>query len=218
LERLRLTGDGSHSLYHPAYNQHYHSTSGALEESLHIYIGLGLMTALDTPSEPLRIFEMGFGTGLNALLAWRIADEMGRNIHYTGIEAFPVSRTEAAHLNYEELTSKKGFMQLHECPWAVDHPLSPHFHFRKENITLQEFVSGFLFDVIFFDAFDPKAQPELWTEEIFRKVAAQTRREGVLVTYSSKGIVKRALAAAGFAIKRHKGPGKKLHVLRAIRQ
>lgn len=217
LERLRLTEDGSHSLYNAQYGQHYHSTSGAVNESRHIYMNLGLIPVLERANHTVSIFEMGFGTGLNAFLAWQMADKFQKKITYTGIEAFPISMVEAAHLNYEESISKSGFMQLHELSWANDHRLSEYFVFRKENVSLQNYKPESLFDITFYDAFDPKAQPELWSVEILAKVAAQSRPGGVLVTYSSKGIVKRALAAAGFTVERHKGPGKKWHVLKAVK-
>lgn len=219
MERLRLTEDGSHSLYNSQYNQHYHSVSGALNESRHIYINLGLMHALASVGErPIHIFEMGFGTGLNAYLTWQVAEKSKRRIYYTGVEAFPILPEEVDGLNYETLTSGEGFTKLHQTSWSTSHQLSEYFSFRKEHKTLQEYHSDDLFDVVYFDAFDPKVQPELWTEEIFKKIAAQTRTGGVLVTYSSKGIVKRALAAAGFVVEKHKGPGKKWHVLRAVKQ
>jgi tRNA U34 5-methylaminomethyl-2-thiouridine-forming methyltransferase MnmC len=218
LERLRLTEDGSHSLYNSQYGQHYHSTSGAVNESMHIYMRLGLLPLLQTATDTVRIFEMGFGTGLNAFLSWQAADQFQKPVEYTGVEAFPVSLTEAQQLNYAQIIGKDGFMRLHTLEWSTAHPLSNHFIFRKEAISLLDFQATHLYDIIFYDAFDPAAQPELWTEEVFQKIAAQTRKGGVLVTYSSKGIVKRALAAAGFAVEKHRGPGKKWHVLKAIKQ
>lgn len=218
MERLRITEDGSHSLYNPEYDQHYHSTSGAVNESRHIYMNLGLLPVLETALKPVFIFEMGFGTGLNAFLSWQAADTYAKQIFYTGVEAFPVPLAEARQLNYEELIAKTGFIQLHTCDWGQNHQLSENFQFRKEATTLQDFTSDQIFDVVYYDAFDPKAQPELWSEEILSAVAARTRQGGVLVTYSSKGIVKRALASAGFLVEKHKGPGKKWHVLRAIKQ
>jgi tRNA U34 5-methylaminomethyl-2-thiouridine-forming methyltransferase MnmC len=218
LERLRLTDDGSHSLYNSQYGQHYHSTSGAVNESMHIYMGLGLLPLLQTATEPVHIFEMGFGTGLNAFLSWQAADQFQKQVEYTGVEAYPVTMAEAEQLNYEQIIGRDGFIQLHTLGWSAEHALSNHFQFRKEAISLLDFQTTKLYDVIFYDAFDPAAQPELWTEEVFQKIAAQTRKGGVLVTYSSKGIVKRALAAAGFAVEKHRGPGKKWHVLKAIKQ
>lgn len=222
MERFIITEDGSHSLFHPEFNQHYHSTSGALNESMHIYIGLGLSSVDKSDDRPIQIFEMGFGTGLNAFLTQHWAEAHCQPVSYTGIEAYPVTIEEASKLNFETVAGKGGLQMLHELPWGTESKISDHFIFRKINAALQDYIpddiGGKLFDVIYFDAFDPKAQPDLWTEQIFSKLAAHTRTGGVLVTYSSKGIVKRALAAAGFTVERHKGPGKKTHVLRAVKQ
>ena len=201
MQRLILTEDGSHSLYSNQFNQQYHSFQGALSESLHIYIYLGLEPVLLDSANPVSVFEMGFGTGLNALLSWQLADRLKKSVQYTSVEAFPVSLQEASLLNYETLTEKQGFLKLHELSWNEDHRLSEYFYFRKEETTLENYNTKKLFDVIFYDAFDPKVQPELWTEDIFAKIAAQTKSMGVLVTYSSKGIVKRALRAVGFEVK-----------------
>lgn len=217
MERLLVTEDGSHSLYSSQFNQQYHSLQGALNESRHIYTSLGLQPVLSQSENPVHVFEMGFGTGLNAFLAWKLADALQKPVIYTTIEAYPVGLQEAELLNYERESGEIGFMKLHEAAWGKPVAVSDYFTFRKEQIHLQEFTSDEIFDVIFYDAFDPRAQPELWSAEIFSQVAAQTATGGVLVTYSSKGIVKRALAAAGFKVERHKGPGRKTHVLKAIR-
>jgi tRNA U34 5-methylaminomethyl-2-thiouridine-forming methyltransferase MnmC len=217
LERLIVTDDGSHSLFSAKFNQQYHSLQGALNESRHIYINLGLKPELENTTSQVHVLEMGFGTGLNAFLAWKLADHLQKKVLYHTVEAYPITLDEASQLNYEELTKESGFLRLHEINWGICHPISDFFSFQKENIKLQDFTSDTLFDVIFYDAFDPRAQPEMWSEEIFMQIAAQTRPGGVLVTYSSKGIVKRALRAAGFEVERHKGPGKKAHVLSAVR-
>ncbi len=217
MERLIITEDGSHSLYSEIFNQQYHSLQGAVTESLHIYIELGLRPVLTKAAHTVTVFEMGFGTGLNALLAWQLADTLKKKVHYTSVEAFPVLSGEASLLNYESLTNQEGLLQLHQLAWGTDHEISPYFTFRKENTLLQNFSTQTVFDVIFYDAFDPRAQPELWTDEIFTKIAGYSNPGAVLVTYSSKGIVKRALAASGFQVERHPGPGRKTHVLKAIR-
>lgn len=217
MERIFFTEDGSHSLYSQQFGQQYHSLQGAIRESLHIYIDLGLRPVIENSGSALSVFEMGFGTGLNALLTWQLADLLKKQVFYTSIEAFPISLEEASLLNYGALTGKSDFLKLHKSTWGEDHQLSEYFNFRKEKIKLEDFVTDKFFDVIFFDAFDPKAQPEVWTKDIFEKMASQTKPGGVLVTYSSRGIVKRGLSAAGFEIKRHPGPGKKTHVLRATR-
>ncbi len=210
------TEDGSHSLISPIFNQQYHSLQGALEESIHIYINLGIKSVL-TESSPISVFEMGFGTGLNAYLAWQLADELKIHINFTTVEAFPITPEVAATLNYEVLVQKNGFMKLHTSPWSESIALSPYFCLQKEKNTLEDLKLSQVYDVICYDAFDPRAQPELWTADIFTKVAAHTRKGGVLVTYSSKGIVKRALTAAGFTVTRQPGPGRKTHVLKAFK-
>ena len=217
MERLILTEDGSHSLFSKQHNQQYHSLQGALNESMHIYIHLGLLPVLQNATKPVYVFEMGLGTGLNALLAWQLADQLQKKVCYISVEAFPISLEEASLLNYGNLTSMPGFLRLHETSWGTNHQLSEFFTFRKEKTQLEKFTTDQVFDVIFYDAFDPKAQPELWTEAIFAKIASQTKNGGILVTYSSKGIVKRALASAGFVVERHPGPGKKFHVVSAIK-
>jgi tRNA U34 5-methylaminomethyl-2-thiouridine-forming methyltransferase MnmC len=219
LERIRVTEDGSHSLFNEVFNQHYHSTSGALMESMHIYMNLGLIPLLEASVAPIYVFEMGFGTGLNAYLTWHFAEKYKKEVIYTGVEAMPVSVAEASQLNYREMIAgEEDFMQLHTSPWENKLQLSPYFSFRKAHTRIQDFAFEDSVDVIYYDAFDPKAQPELWTEEILKKVASHTKKGGVLVTYSSKGIVKRALASAGFLVERHKGPGKKFHVVMATLQ
>jgi tRNA U34 5-methylaminomethyl-2-thiouridine-forming methyltransferase MnmC len=180
LDRFIVTRDGSHSLFSPQYEQQYHSLHGALNEAVHIYINLGLRPILENATAPVHVFEMGFGTGLNAFLAWKLADELGKQINYTSVEAFPVTSGEASLLNYETLTGQSGFMELHDCPWSTRNAISDFFSFQKENTRLETWLADFksteIFDVIFYDAFDPRAQPELWTAEIFSKIAAQTRR------------------------------------------
>jgi tRNA U34 5-methylaminomethyl-2-thiouridine-forming methyltransferase MnmC len=218
LERLIHTEDGSYSLFSDQFNQQYHSLQGAITESLHIFIELGLRPILENAGSPISVIEMGFGTGLNAFLAWQLADQLKKPINYTSIEAFPISLEEASMLNYESLTGKEGFLQLHASSWGTKYSLSEYFTFGKEQARFEEYDLEGKYDVIFYDAFDPKAQPELWTEQIFSKIAAHSDPGTVLVTYSSKGIVKRALAAAGFEVKRYPGPGKKTHVLKAVKK
>ncbi|WP_025764028.1 tRNA (5-methylaminomethyl-2-thiouridine)(34)-methyltransferase MnmD [Dyadobacter tibetensis] len=216
MERLIITEDGSHSLMSPLFHQQYHSLQGAITESVHIYLNLGLNPLLEL-GLPVSVFEMGFGTGLNAFLAWQRAEQTQVPVHYTSVEAFPISLEEAASLNYQERIGHPDFLELHRCSWGESIEISPYFTFRKEKSTLQEYQHQRIYDVVFFDAFDPRAQPELWTAEIFSKIAAQTRQGGVLVTYSSKGIVKRALREVGFTVTKQRGPGKKFHVLKALK-
>ena len=215
-----VTGDGSHTLYHPVLKEHYHSLEGSLQESEHIYIGLGLLPKLEAPGEggELKVFEMGFGTGLNALLTWRSADRLKRAVAYTGIEAYPVGAEQAGLLNYGNLMQAEAPELLHRSGWGCRESFSPYFSFKKVNGFLQEYSDEEQYDVVYFDAFSPGSQPELWTPEIFGKLGEMMSEGAYLVTYSSKGSVRRALAEAGFAVEKHPGPGRKREVIRAVRK
>lgn len=216
-ERIILTADGSHSLYNAELGQHYHSKQGALQESRHIFIQLGLIPLLEAATSTLKIFEMGFGSGLNALLAWQQADLLQKKVDYVGIEAYPVAAEETELLNFDVITGKEGISQLHQAPWGEKVQLSEYFSFQKEAIDLQSFTTSEPVDLIFYDAFSPSVQPELWTEDVFRKIAGFTAENGVLVTYCSKGVVRRALQAAGFRVEKYPGPGYKREVVKAVR-
>lgn len=215
-----MTGDGSHTLYHPVLKEHYHSLEGSLQESEHIYIGLGLLPKLELLPEDgeLKVFEMGFGTGLNALLTWRSADRLNRAVAYTGIEAYPVDPGQAGMLNYGDLLQADALELLHRSEWGRRDPLSPYFSFKKVNGFLQEYSGEEKYDVVYFDAFSPGSQPELWTPEIFKRLGEMMSEGAYLVTYSSKGSVRRALTGAGFAVEKHPGPGRKREVIRAVRK
>lgn len=216
---LIVTGDGSHTLLHSTLKQHYHSLQGSLAESEHIFMSLGLKPKLEADGDvPVSIFEMGFGTGLNALLSWKLADETGKVVAYTGIEAYPVQAEQRSRLNYEALTGKRGLELLHETAWGEGFAaLSDFFLFRKAVVFLEDYQPDGLFDVIYFDAFSPESQPELWSVEVFRKMASILKVGGYLVTYSSKGAIRRAMAEAGFEVEKHPGPGRKREVVRAIK-
>lgn len=213
-----LTADGSHTLLHPILKEYYHSLQGSLQESIHIFINLGLKPLLETASEgtAIRIFEMGFGSGLNALLSWKLADELQKKVEYTGIEAYPITLEASKLLNYEQLTGKEGLSTLHNTPWGEARTLSPYFTFQKIECFFEDYRGEGRYHVIFFDAFAPEAQPELWTSEIFHRLGNRMIEGGYLVTYSSKGSVRRALKEAGFTVEKHPGPGRKREVVRAI--
>lgn len=216
--RLVLTEDGSHTIFDPRFDQHYHSIHGSLQESYRIFIELGLDPFLPT-TDTVRVFEMGLGTGLNALLTWRWAETHQRPVHYVSIEAYPISDSEAQQLNYEDLVGQRGLPHIHQAAWGTPLRLSPYFTFLKHHTLLQDFsAGGTLFDVIYYDAFAPRTQPELWTADMFAHVATFTRIGGHLVTYCAKSDVQRALRSAGFRVEKHRGPWSKRHVLRGIRE
>ncbi|MFN8348908.1 MAG: tRNA (5-methylaminomethyl-2-thiouridine)(34)-methyltransferase MnmD [Spirosomataceae bacterium] len=222
--RFFITADGSHTLYNEALNAHYHSVHGALQESQHIFIDLGFKEALRRRSDqlpgfatPLTVFEMGFGTGLNALLTLHEAEKAKIPVHYAAVEAYPVTEAESWQLNYDSLFQTEGLALLHRAGWGEPVPLSPYFTLEKHPATLQDFTTPLRFDAVYYDAFAPEVQPELWTREIFEKIALWLNPGGNLTTYCSKGYVQRHLKAAGFTVEKHPGPAWKREVLRAIR-
>jgi tRNA U34 5-methylaminomethyl-2-thiouridine-forming methyltransferase MnmC len=225
--RFFLTADGSHTLFNETLNAYYHSIHGALEESQHIFINLGLREVLnrylatDSSENPdtkqgVTVFEMGFGTGLNAFLTWREAEKKQVPIQYVTVEAYPITEEKGEGLNYNELFQTNQLTTLHRAPWGEPIPLSPYFTIEKQLSALQDFDPKFRFDAIYYDAFAPAAQPELWTPEIFEKLARWLKTGGNLTTYCTKGYVKRNLKSAGFTVQKHPGPGYKREVLRAI--
>ncbi|MFN8353817.1 MAG: tRNA (5-methylaminomethyl-2-thiouridine)(34)-methyltransferase MnmD [Spirosomataceae bacterium] len=216
MSRLVLTADGSHTLWSEQTQQWYHSVHGAWQESQRVFIELGLQYVAKQHTD-IQLFEMGFGTGFNALLSLVEAEKLGVNVHYTGVEAFPISTEEAQGLNYDQLLQTQWLQTLHATPPAEIVRLTPLFTFQKFHTTLQAFSSTERYHLIYFDAFASNAQPELWSVEVFTQLADMLHPEGVLTTYSSKGDVRRNLQAAGFRVEKHPGPGRKREVIRAIK-
>ncbi len=204
------TNDGSSSIFIPEMNVTYHSIHGAMQESKHVFIEAGLKPLLNQ-NKTIHIFEMGFGTGLNALLSLQNAINHQQKINYTAIELFPLTIDEAGTLNY----SDENFMQLHQCDWEKDVELNDYFTIHKIHQSLLNYSTNKKFDLIYFDAFDPNTQPELWTKEIFEKLFLMLELNGILVTYSSKGIVRRVMQDAGFSVKKVSGPPHKREMIRA---
>jgi tRNA U34 5-methylaminomethyl-2-thiouridine-forming methyltransferase MnmC len=216
---LKLTDDGSHTLFVPGLNEHYHSVYGAVAESRHVYIQSGFdFTRMNKDS--LSILEIGFGTGLNAFLTWLGARQHELQVEYTTIEKYPLHAEIYRNLNYAEILALPGesenFIRLHESPWNEKVKLSERFSLIKMNVSLQDYKpDNEEFDLVYFDAFGPDVQPEMWTLQVFRKMASGMKRGGVLVTYSTKGTVKRNLKEAGFSIEKLPGPAGKREILRA---
>lgn len=214
------TGDGSHSLRNEALNETYHSVHGALQESVHVFIRNGLEHRLrDSHDEPLSVFEVGFGTGLNALLTVNYALENAVPITYTSIEAFPVPEEIWRTLNYASTEeAQKKFYSLHEVPWETEQPVVPLFRLRKMHTTLEDvMLPAASFDVIYFDAFAPNKQPDLWTLPMLKKVTDLLKPGGVFVTYCAKGQLKRDLKSLGLTTETLPGPPGKKEMVRATR-
>lgn len=214
--QLVKTNDGSSTLYNCDLKEHYHSTFGALQESRHVFIKAGL-DHLSAKLESINVLEVGLGTGLNALLTLLWANENERLVNYTGIEAYPVSMKTAEELNYPKIleVDKAAFLKLH-LHEKESVRLSDQFNYKSIIGLIQETqLEEYFYDIVFFDAFSPETQPELWTEFLFEKLNKSMKPKGVLTTYSTKGIVKRALKSAGFSVEKLPGPPGKREILRA---
>ena len=218
--RIIKTGDGSSTIYIPEWDEHYHSKHGAIQEAEHVFIRSGLIPALNKfNSKDIHLLEMGFGTGLNAWITLVESEKLRRSIRYTGIEAYPVDLVTVKRLNYSVLIDdeESRFLKLHNSAWEIRNQMSQYFSLIKirdffENITFQD-----QFHLIYFDAFGARVQPELWTTDIFRKMYDALKDKGVLVTYSAKGSVRRAMQEVGFSIERLEGPPGKREMLRATK-
>lgn len=213
--RIELTEDGSATLFVPELNEHYHSVKGARTESQHIFIDMGLKAV--TAACP-HILEIGFGTGLNALLTLEAAGKEERPVHYTGIELYPLAWQEVDVLKYSD---NPLFQALHTAPWGEDVVITPYFTLRKVQEDAKVAIrvnTNRSYDVIYFDAFAPEKQPEMWDEQLFRDLYAGMNANGVLTTYCAKGIIRRRLQAIGFKTERLPGPpGGKREILRAVK-
>lgn len=214
---LTTTADGSHTLFVPEMNEHYHSTNGAIQEALHVYIQAGLLHVARTE---VRLLEIGFGTGLNALLTWAEAEAQKLPITYYSIERFPLSTTVLSQLNYgkrinSEVDYTKQFQQLHTAAWNTPIVLSPYFTLHKIKGDSNTIDLPNDLDVIYFDAFGPDKQPEMWNQAIFDKLFQRTRPGGILTTYCAKGVVRRMMQQAGYTMERIPGPPGKREMLRA---
>jgi tRNA U34 5-methylaminomethyl-2-thiouridine-forming methyltransferase MnmC len=216
------TRDGSHSISIPEMNVMYHSIHGALQESIHVFIKAGLHHIKDKfPDQPLSVLEIGFGTGLNALLTIQECLLSATPVFYTSIEPYPLEKEKTSLLNYPEILESpelgKYFDQLHNSEWEQDIRILDNFIFLKKQIHLQNFSSSPQFHLVYFDAFAPTAQAELWTAEMFDKLYQALLPGGILVTYCSKSVVRRAMEAAGFKVTKPQGPWGKREMLRAIK-
>jgi tRNA U34 5-methylaminomethyl-2-thiouridine-forming methyltransferase MnmC len=219
-KELKITADGSKTIYVPAMDEQYHSGHGALQEALHVFIEQGIRLA--NHPEELHIFEMGFGTGLNAFLSLIEAESTHRNINYVGIEAYPIDTKLVSKLEYEKLVDlnyESLFFQLHDCPWETPNQLTTFFSVQKIQAKIEEYnVIPESFDVVFYDAFGPRAQQSMWHIDILSKMYQLLKKDGFLVTYCAKGQVKRDLKSLGFEVVTLPGPPGKREMIKALKK
>ncbi len=206
---LILSKDGSHTLFNSELNETYHSKNGALQESIHVYIEYGLLTFSDLSN--ITVLEVGFGTGLNALLTWNKAEELRLKVEYHTLEPFPISKEITDQLNYPSLMlepkASERFKQIHAAAWEEKVELSPYFTMYKYKTTLEEKVLPVnTFNVCYFDAFAPNRQEEVWSGDNFKKIFNSLLEGGVLTTYCAQSAFKKTLNAAGFTVEAQKGP------------
>ena len=213
-----ITADGSHSLYLKDLDQHYHSIHGAIQEGLHVFIEAGLKYITRQNKSSIHILEIGFGTGLNAFLTFIVAEKLNLEINYSSLEAYPLGKEVISKLNYVECLKEENrrgvFNLIHEVPWEQETVVSKSFTLHKIKNTLQEIVFENKYDLIYFDAFGPRVQPEMWTEENFIKLFSALNAGGSLVTYCAKGEVKRTLKKVGFLVEALPGPPGKREMIR----
>lgn len=209
-----VTGDGSKTIQLEEWNEQYHSKHGAIQEAYHVFIKNGLERFTD---KKISILEIGFGTGLNTLITFLEAQKSGVTINYTGVEAYPVTLSEVRQLNYlqtlDASENQAFFEKIHTCPWSETVNISPKFTLTKLKMNIQDILFKNDFDLIYFDAFGPRVQPELWTQDIFLKMYNALKNNGWLTTYSAKGDVRRAMQAVGFQVERTEGPPGKREML-----
>lgn len=211
---IMQTADGSPTFFVENLNEHYHSVYGARAESEHIFIGAGLNSIAHNQ---INILEIGFGTGLNTYLSINYA--IDRIIRYYAIEKFPLEKKEWEQLDYSNARDPfpHSFRKIHLAPWGKWIEIETGFQLFKEKTDLLDFIPPPALDLVYFDAFAPDVQPELWTENIFHKLYECLKTGGILVTYSVKGTVRKNLQKCGFRVEKVPGPTGKRHILRAIR-
>jgi tRNA U34 5-methylaminomethyl-2-thiouridine-forming methyltransferase MnmC len=217
-----ITGDGSSTIHLPEWDEQYHSKHGAIQEAYHVFIKHGLQHVYNFgETNNLAILEIGFGTGLNAFITLLEADKLKLSIDYFGVEAYPVAMDEIKQLNYpKQLQVSKNeelFKKLHVVGWNESNEISKNFSLTKQNRFFSEINEKTVYNLIYFDAFGARVQPELWTEKIFQKMFDALIDGGVLVTYAAKGSVRRAMQAVGFKVEKLPGPPGKREMLRATK-
>lgn len=214
-----ITADGSTSINLPDWNEQYHSKHGAIQEAYHVFIKYGLDAFEEKTT--INLLEIGFGTGLNCFITFLESEKRKLTINYDGVEAYPVTYEESKNLNYVQVLQvqkyEASFNKIHEVSWEKRHEISTQFNLKKRQQLFEEITDKNKFDLIYFDAFGSRVQPELWTESIFQKMYDALKPNGILVTYSAKGSARRAMQKIGFEVEKVPGPLCKREMMRAVK-
>ncbi len=216
-KKIIITEDGSKTIFVPELDEHYHSTHGAIQESMHIFIRSGLR---ELSAKNINIFELGFGTGLNAFLTAIEAERLNIKVNYESIEKYPLNSEITTSLNYADFfTEEKSalFAKIHSCDWNQKEKISDNFNLLKIEGDIENYSPSNKYDIIYFDAFGPEKQPELWGPDIISKIAWSCKEGGLFLTYSSRGELKRQLKACNFHVEHIQGPPGKREITRASR-
>lgn len=215
--KIIITEDGSKTIFVPELDEHYHSTHGAIQESMHIFIRSGLR---ELSAKDINIFELGLGTGLNAFLTALEAERLNIKVNYESIEKYPLDSEITASLNYPDFftdESKALFTKIHTCAWNQKEKISDNFNLLKIEGDIENYSPANKYDIIYFDAFGPEKQPKLWGPDIISKIALSCKKGGLFLTYSSRGELKRQLISCNFYVEHIKGPPGKREITRATR-
>ncbi|AMC10804.1 SAM-dependent methyltransferase [Lutibacter profundi] len=216
--KIIITNDGSTTIHLPEWDEQYHSKYGAIQEAKHVFIknGLSLFS-----NDVISILEIGFGTGLNSFVTFLECERRDLTVDYVGVEAYPILTKEIEQLNYVSALKADNFSaifaKMHQQEWELKNTISEKFSLTKRKQFFNEITDDNCYNLIYFDAFGARVQPELWTEDIFKIMYKALRKGGVLVTYSAKGSVRRAMQSVGFVVERLAGPPGKREMLRATK-
>lgn len=211
------TNDGSTTIHLPEWNESYHSKHGAIQEAYHVFIKNGFSLF---EKQPISILEIGFGTGLNCFITYLEANKNSTKINYVGVEAYPISTEEVLQMNYaKEIDDDESlvFLKMHNIKWETQNNISENFTLTKRKQLFQDINDENEFDLIYFDAFGFRVQPELWSEEIFTKMFKALKTKGILVTYACRSSIKNAMIASGFSVEKLPGAPGKREMLRATK-
>lgn len=220
MDEVVITSDDSTSVHSSLFDATYHSRHGAIQESRYVFLNAGLHYYLNYRSlSTVKILEVGYGTGLNALLTAKYIDGKKVQCFYTGLEAYPISESTIMALNYGSiLECQELFNMINHSEWAEENKITDNFFLIKKNVLLEKFETDLKYDIIYYDAFAPDIQPHLWEDDMMKKMHSLTRKGSILVTYCAKGSFRRTLEKVGFRVERIPGPKGKREMIRALRK